>query len=687
MKWRLIYVLIGAALYCSLNLQACVRGQPPEQNVSEESPSSGGTELWTEWLDITPSERLIWQPCFGIYGPNFHCARLTVSMDYTRPLNESVDNPKVHLALIMLKGAGRTQDPSTYAEAPLLINPGGPGGSGVVFAQSRASSLQLVVGDQHDIIGFDPRGVGASTPKADCFTSPDSSNGVSSRNVAYMNRLTWLVGGQGIGLTNSSNVALNTLSARSAAINKLCQRADESEGDGSIYRHMSTPNSARDMLSIVDAWDEWRSSGQITPERPLGKARPPTGHQSTNERNKSETSLQGKLVYWGFSYGTFLGATFASMFPDRVGRLVLDGVVHADRYVNPTWEGSIGDADAIWDRFFVYCAEAKTSCSFYRTGDGPGDIVERFRETLSLLEEQPATVILPDTSLPGIVTASDVKKSIFFGGLYAPMIGFPIIADLLNHAFNARLEEIAKGAGMASMCGNFTLPMYPDDAMRGIACSDKQHRLNENVTGLQDRFEKIARHSWFADVWFGAEPNLGCNGWGVDSKVPPMRWGDHPDQKPELIKTSFPILFLSNTFDPVTPLSHALDMSRKFANASLVEQDGLGHCTLACVSACTIKFIRAYVNEGIVPPPPKFESDSRNEGEWPKCTCLDKPWVASTDREEEPMDGISVTSGQRKGYEGLRAQFSMLTLAQQLEHDNPLKAYLIERSGSATSVA
>lgn len=427
-------------------------------------------------------------------------------MDYTRPLNESADNPKVHLALIMLKGAGRTQDPSTYAEAPLLINPGGPGGSGVVFAQSRANSLQLVVGDQHDIIGFDPRGVGASTPKADCFASPDSSNGISRRNIAYMNRLTWLVGGQGIGLTNSSNVALNMLSARSAALNKLCQRADKSEGDGSIFRHMSTPNIARDMLSIVDAWDEWRSSSQTIPATRPEEAHPLIEQHNMNDGNESRTSLQGKLVYWGFSYGTFLGATFASMFPDRVGRLVLDGVVHADRYVNPTWEGSIGDSDAIWDRFFVYCAKAKTLCSFYRTGDGLEDIRERFRETLSLLEEQPATVILPDTNLPAIVIASDVKKSIFFSGLYAPMIGFPIIADLLDHAFNARLEEIAKGAGMVPLCGNFTLPLYPDDAMRGIACSDKQHRLNENVTGLQDRFEKIARHSWFADVVSSAVP-------------------------------------------------------------------------------------------------------------------------------------------------------------------------------------
>ena len=167
-----------------------------------------------------------------------------------------------------------------------------------------------------------------------------------------------------------------------------------------------------------------------------------------------------------------------------------------------------------------------------------------------------------------------------------------------------------------------------------------------------------------------------------------MRWGKHSDQKPGLIETSFPVLFLSNTLDPVTPLSHAVDMTRKFANASLVEQDGLGHCTLACISACTITFIRDYINKGIVPPSPKFESESGNGGDWPKCQCTDKPWVPSNyeeEEEEESMTSHSITSSQRQGYEELRAQFSSWTLTQQLDHNNPLKAYLVGRSGSAAN--
>lgn len=188
------------------------------------------------------------------------------------------------------------------------------------------------------------------------------------------------------------------------------------------------------------------------------------------------------------------------MFPDKVGRIILDGVVHADHYVNPTWESSITDADAIWDKFFIYCAEAGAACSFYRTGDGSEDIRQRFDEVMAVLEEEPAAVLLPDTNLPALVTASDMKKSIFFGGLYAPIDGFPVVADLLAHALDGRLGEIAKGEGMVTLCGNLTLPVWPDDAMRAIACSDKRYTFGGNLTELQSQFEHAATYSWFADV-------------------------------------------------------------------------------------------------------------------------------------------------------------------------------------------
>jgi pimeloyl-ACP methyl ester carboxylesterase len=94
-------------------------------------------------------------------------------MDYNLPLNVSKDNPKVHIALVMIP-APRHIRTGKYSDSPLLINPGGPGGSGAFFALGIGSKLQSIVSSDNsrDIIGFDPRGIGATTPQADCWTDP-----------------------------------------------------------------------------------------------------------------------------------------------------------------------------------------------------------------------------------------------------------------------------------------------------------------------------------------------------------------------------------------------------------------------------------------------------------------------------------------------------------------------------------
>ncbi|KAI0398358.1 Alpha/Beta hydrolase protein [Xylariaceae sp. FL0594] len=672
-----ILVLLAFVVFSSLALRQHVQ-ERRYSDIRDDRQVPDHGDMWTEWLDITPSEKLGWQPCFKIYGPNLQCARLTVPMDYTRPLNESARNPKVHLALVMVPGAGRTEDPSSYAETPLLINPGGPGASGAVLAEVEAQGLQLLLGGQQDIIGFDPRGVGASTPKADCFVSKVDPDGLYGRKVAFADRLAWVTTGHDVGLVNSSHVALAKQNARSQALAQLCRRVDESKGDDSIFRHMSTPNSARDMLSIIHAWDEWRSGGGEDQDAMHAM-------QLDNTKEERSTSLRRKLVYWGFSYGTLLGATFASMFPDRVGRMVLDGVVHADYYVEPTWQRSVVDADAIWDEFFNHCADKGFACDFYRAGDSPDAIKQRFHRLLASLEEQPAIALPPGRNMPSLITASDVKKTVFFAGLYAPIVGFPAIAKLLDYILTDRIGSLLPDTGTMAVCGDLTLPVWPDDAMKAIACGDKRRRLKEDPAALQRRFEKAAPYSWFADVWFGTDPALGCNGWEIEPKDPPMRWGRNSSDERTPIKTHFPILFMSNTLDPVTPLDHALDMTRKFANASIIEQDAIGHCSASCVSSCTIAHIRGYINDGVVPPPPKFKPGSRNEGEWPTCGCSEEPWAPPSFAMEESMSESSVTTSHMEAYREMRDHIQALTLSQLLDHTNPLKSYLLGRGMLAGS--
>lgn len=150
----------------------------------------------------------------------------------------------------------------------------------------------------------------------------------------------------------------------------------------------------------------------------------------------------------------------------------------------------------------------------------------------------------------------------------------------------------------------------------------------------------MANISSFADVWM--KIMISCNGWGVKSAGSPLGWDDHPVHKPQPIKTSFPLLFLSNTADPVTPLSAGLKMAQKFVDAGLVEQESAGHCSLAAVSSCTLKKVRAYFNEGKVPPAPVTGDNGSeiSDGNWDKCKPNEWPWKQFTPSLDFTLDDV-----------------------------------------------
>ncbi|KAI1326815.1 alpha/beta-hydrolase [Xylariaceae sp. FL0255] len=672
-RWLYGCAALGLMLYGILILREPMSGYFGRSDLLDENPNKGhhalSREDWTDWLDIEPSERLNWQPCFGVYDMNLHCTRLTVPMDYDRPLSSSANNPKVHLALILVPGVNRDfDDPPSFASSPVLTNPGGPGGSGTTFTGLYAQHLQPTLGDQNDIIGFDPRGVGFTTPVADCFASP-GSNG---RHVSLVNRMSWTVIGQSIGLVNSSDVALGKLEFRERAMNKLCKRIDENEGDASIFKHMSTPYVARDMITIVDAWDEWRTGGKTTQSQ---EELDPDRQKDATEK---EESLAGKLVYWGFSYGSYLGATFASLFPDRVGRMILDGIVQADHYVSPMWTENLIDADAIFNTFFEYCARLGSLCSFYNPGDEPGDIMKRFERLMSQLEEEPFLQLSPDSNVINTISVSDVKKVIFYG-LYSPLMYFPVVAPILRGLESGKLFGWVTTPRLDALCSSLPLLLWPDDAQRVIACTDRSDLFKGNIADLKNHFNRLASTSWFGDVWFGIAPNLGCSSWEIESKKPPLRWGNQSAHDLEPIKTNYPILFLSQSLDPVTPLSYALNMTKTFANASIIETDGAGHCSFACVSTCTLKHMRAYINDGVVPPPPRFHAETDSEGEWTKCACDGQYWTNLSLESEETStvaDG-EISAEAVQAYRKLSAAFASFTFDQQLDHHNPLKEEVV----------
>jgi hypothetical protein len=131
-------------------------------------------------------------------------------------------------------------------------------------------------------------------------------------------------------------------------------------------------------------------------------------------------------------------------------------------------------------------------------------------------------------------------------------------------------------------------------------------------------YEKLAQTSSFADVWL--QLLLTCNGYDIHAGVhPPKSSANNRVRDGSQINTSYPILFLSNTLDPVTPLVAGVKMALKFKDAGLVEQQSAGHCTLSSYSPCTFQVVRNYILDGIVPPPPVVQGDDYLGGEWKTC--------------------------------------------------------------------
>ena len=175
-------------------------------------------------------------------------------------------------------------------------------------------------------------------------------------------------------------------------------------------------------------------------------------------------------------------------------------------------------------------------------------------------------------------------------------------------------------------CNSKRFTRISQEAQLAVMCSDKRYPLNETLPELRKRFESIATTSSYADVWMSIM--IGCDAYDITPTDPPMRWDDHPSHRQTPINTSYPLMFLSNSADPVTPLFAGVKMARKFVDAGLLELQSEGHCSLAAASRCTLKKVRQYFEEGVVSAKPKWgpKGQETEGGVWDRCEADEVPW-------------------------------------------------------------
>ncbi|MFG1603769.1 alpha/beta hydrolase [Actinoplanes sp. NPDC049265] len=455
------------------------------------------------------SPGLSWGPCATVPDAALECADLSVPLDYRAPHGRSIT-----VAVSRLKAA----DPAKR-RGILLLNPGGPGGSGLDMPLFEAASLPADVVDRYDLIGFDPRGVGQSTPitcgipvttPTDLILPYPDTDGSIARNVAY---------------------ARST--ARGCAANA-----------GDVLPYITTANTARDMDRIRAALGESKTS------------------------------------YLGYSYGTYLGAAYVSLFPRRTDRIILDSAVDPARVWYGVWS-SWGEAVAL--RLPDFTKWAARRDDIYHLGATPRAVERTYYRIAARLDRDP--VELPDVTVNGNLFREQTRSALYDDR------AFPFLAEFWQEFSDPATPPAAGGvAGLAEPSPDNSIAV-----LYSIVCDDVSWPRDTNVYArgsAASRREYPATAGMPANIW-------PCAFWPYRPVEPPVKVTDRGPRN---------VLILQNLRDPATSWSNGYGLRRALGHrAAFVTVDAGGHGIYGIRSGpCTDAIATAFLVDGRLPARDQF---------------------------------------------------------------------------------
>jgi pimeloyl-ACP methyl ester carboxylesterase len=408
----------------------------------------------------------------------------------------------------------------------LFAAPGGPGESGAGLVANAGAELDAIGEGRFDIVGFDPRGTNGST-RIRCF-----------RNHQALVRF-WR--GTGIPGTVAESKAFRRKTA------ELARRCGEVSGD--LLRHVSTADVAHDLDYL-----------------------------------RRLLSLR-QISFIGFSYGTYLGETYANLFPGRVRAMVLDGVVDPVPWAKGAearLASGVPSSDEVFERFESLCQVAGPArCALAVRGSVKAGIAALFAR----LRKGP--IPAPNAEPPGSLTYGDLLLALF--------------EPLRNPAEWPRLAEELDAAegGDGSALEMRARPMRSPrgwsavTTSAAIQCADgPAHRSSDEWPQVVGRLESLSKLQGAVQGWWEWAP---CASWPVRD---PGRYAGPWDAKTEI-----PILVIGTRHDPNTSYASARRTAHLLGNAVLLTHDGYGHLSFQDPSACVEKAETAYLVH-LSPPPP-----------------------------------------------------------------------------------
>lgn len=426
------------------------------------------------------------------------------------------DNPDGETIEIAVKRF--THSGEGAAVGTMFINPGGPGGSGIEMVESTTDYFSRDLWENLDIIGFDPRGVG-------------ESHGVRCFDDAQLEE--WYTKTYDL----ETDAGWDAYVADSTAYGEACL-----ENTGPLMQFLDTVSAAKD-LDIL--------RGVIGDE---------------------------VITYFGFSYGTFLGATYAELFPGRVGRMVLDGAVDPSiGYADLTAGQNIGFERA-YRSYLEDCLQG-AACPFTGTVDDAWD------RTVGLLEELAANPI--DSGDPDRPVTDSQMMSAIIVSMYAPS-WWRTLTQALSAAMDGDGSQALLMADIANERDDDG--HYPEDegAFRLIDCLDYPVTLDRaQITANAD--ELTAANDLFGPYFGYGE--VGCATLPFQSDAV---------RAPITAPTAPPIVVIGTTRDPATPYEWAESLADQLTNGVMLSFDGDGHTAYGSVD-CIDTPVDAYLLQGTVP--------------------------------------------------------------------------------------
>ncbi|MDR0180552.1 alpha/beta hydrolase [Actinomyces oris] len=486
------------------------------------APAASSKAAVPKGLESFYGQKVEWYDCMATAGveksadkTGFQCAKVKVPLDYSKP-----DGQTIEIAMKKHSATGSVR------QGTLFMNPGGPGGSGVDDVGGMVTSTFAGVQKSYDIIGFDPRGVGSSTA-VNCTSDTELEAKTEDAPV-------------------NAGEAATTFEQRAAVISAQFKQFEASCAAGTkpaeLLDHVDTVSVARD-LDVLRAL---------------------SGDQ--------------KLNYAGFSYGTYLGAHYAELFPANTGRMVLDGALDPSLSLSEHIRGQARGFERALRNYVTWCQSGQ-NCPF--SGDADAG-VKQIGDIFNSADQSP----VPSSDANRPVTGADMKQVVSVM-LYSTETSWSV----LNEAFGQVVNQKDASAFRSIADQLDAQPLVNTGANIAINCRDYQVEGDMATWKAQsEALQKISPR--FASTFDGAE--LGCQAWG--------HTGTQPSKKLHA-KGAAPILVIGTTGDPATPYEDAVSLADQLDSGQLLTWEGNGHTAYASSGRgpCVIKAVDTYLLTGTMP--------------------------------------------------------------------------------------